>query len=60
MTTATRQLSDSAKALAAIIVVADCIQEAGEIPAGHLYALLMGHGCTLATFESIVGLLTAV
>lgn len=39
--------------------VADAIQEAGSIPAGHLYALLMGHGCSLRSFEYLIGLLTS-
>ena len=33
-------------ALDALRAVADAIRDAGEIPAGHLYAALMGHGCT--------------
>ena len=59
MTTTTAELTPSAKAVLAIKLVADLVQEAGEIPAGHLYALLNGHGCTLATFDAIVGILTA-
>ena len=45
--------------LLAVKAIADCIKEAGQIPAGHLYAALMGHGCTLNAFEQIVGLLTS-
>jgi hypothetical protein len=44
--------------LKALMAVADAIKAAGEIPAGHLYAALMPHGCTLAAFESMVGVLT--
>ena len=58
-TTATAHSTDARRTLAAIKLVADCIREAGEIPSGHLYALLMGHGCTLAQYESIIGILTA-
>ena len=44
--------------LKALMTVADVIKESGQIPAGRLYAALMTHGCTLTTFESLVGLLT--
>ena len=38
------------------LVVADAIQELGSVPAGHLYAAVMGH-MSLETFEGIVGVL---
>ena len=50
--------AEVAAGLKALMLVADAIKEAGQIPAGHLYAALMTHGCTLTTFESLVGLLT--
>lgn len=60
MSTATRpQSGEIAAALTAIRAVAECIREAGSIPAGHLYAALMTKGCTLQTFERIVGMLTS-
>jgi len=57
--TATRPTGEIAQALAAIRLVADCIREAGSIPAGHLYAALMAKGCTLQTFDRIVSMLTS-
>jgi len=59
METATATDNQARNALLAIQAVADCIKEAGEIPAGHLYAALMGHGCTLDGFEQVVGILTS-
>lgn len=56
---ATATLSDSAKALLLIKLVADCVKEAGKIPAGHLYAILMEKGCSLGSFDYIVGLLSS-
>lgn len=44
--------------LKSLMTVADAIKAAGEIPAGHLYAALMTHGCTIGAFESMIGLLT--
>ena len=41
----------------AVRVVAECIKESGGIPAGHLYAQLMGHGCSLEMFTLIIGVL---
>jgi hypothetical protein len=45
--------------VAVIKAVAEAIQSLGEVPAGHLYANLMGHGLSLDTFESIIGILVA-
>lgn len=53
------QKNEIAHTLAAVKLVADLIKEAGEIPAGHLYALLMPHGCSLQTFEYIIGMFTS-
>jgi hypothetical protein len=47
------------RAVKAIMAIADSIREAREIPAGHLYAALMHHGCSLATFEQIIGVFTS-
>ena len=47
----------AAKALLIIRTVADAIREAGSIPSGHLYAMLMTYGCSLSQYESIIGIL---
>lgn len=44
-------------ALEKIKIVGQCIQAAGEIPSGHLYAQLMAKGMELAEYEKIIGLL---
>jgi len=44
--------------VAVIKAVAEAIQSLGEVPAGHLYANLMGH-LSLDAFESIIGILVA-
>ena len=36
-----------------VCVLAEAIREAGEIPAGHLYAMVMSR-CDLSTFESFL------
>ena len=51
--------SNTASAIKAVMAVADAIKEAKEIPAGHLYAALMSHGCSLQTFKSIIDILTS-
>ena len=51
--------ADVKNTLLACKLVADLIKEAGEIPAGHLYALLMPQGCSLQTFEYIIGMFTS-
>lgn len=38
--------------------VADAIRELRTVPAGHLYAAMMGKGFTLADFNAIIGTLT--
>ena len=48
----------AANAIKAIMAVADAIREAGRIPSGILYAMLSPHGCSLETYEQIIGLLT--
>lgn len=45
------------QALTIIRTVADAIREAGSIPSGHLYAMLMPYGCTLSSYEKIVSIL---
>ncbi len=60
VTTATAN-DDKAKAITTIRVlkaVAQAIHDAGSIPAGHLYAMLMTKGCTMEGFDLIVGYLT--
>jgi len=37
--------------------VADIIQEAGEIPSGHLYGALMAKGMSLETYHQLIALL---
>jgi hypothetical protein len=44
-------------ALGVLQAVAGAVKEAGEIPAGHLYAMVMGH-LDLPTFNRIVDTLT--
>lgn len=39
-----------------IRAIADCIRDAGSIPSGNLYALVMGH-LSLSQFQSIIGIL---
>ena len=51
--------NDIAESLKAVMAIADCIKEAKRIPSGHLYAQVMAFGCTLETYESIIGLLTS-
>jgi len=46
----------AAAAIRVVQAVAEAIREAGEIPAGHLYALMM-NVTDLAGFDRIVGLL---
>src|SRR3990167_948583 len=45
------------QALSIVQAVADSIREAGRVPAGHLYAALMRHGCSLSSFELVIGVL---
>jgi hypothetical protein len=55
---ATLTKEEARAGLATVMAVADAIRELGRVPAGHLYAHLMGHGITKAGFDSIIGLLT--
>lgn len=41
-------------AMILVKIVADAIKEAGQIPAGHLYAILSAHGCTHGQFETLI------
>jgi len=53
-------MTNQQKAVVAVIAaVFDTIKEVGPqgAPEGPLYAALMGHGCTLSQFQSIVGIL---
>lgn len=45
-------------ALSVLQTVAEAIRDAGEIPSGHLYAVLMGMGCSLENYNRILGMLT--
>lgn len=44
------------------LAITDALKEAGSagIPSGHLYALLMGFGCTLEQFEKFMGTLVKI
>ena len=37
-----------------IKLVGDTIKDAGQIPSGHLYAMLMPSGCTLEQFNMLI------
>ncbi len=50
-----------AQELAAVQIckhVADAIRDLKTVPAGHLYAAMMGKGFTLGDFNAIIGTLT--
>ena len=49
-------MNDTAAALNILKAVADTIRELGEVPAGHLYANLMGV-MDLQQFDKIIGIL---
>lgn len=34
--------------------IGEAIKEAGAIPSGHLYSILMGFGCTLEQYEALI------
>jgi hypothetical protein len=42
------------EAMRIVLVVADIIREAGEIPSGHLYAALAERGMTLNNYNAIL------
>jgi hypothetical protein len=42
--------------LEVIQAVAEAIKDLGEVPSGHLYAMLMGH-MSLETYEGIINVL---
>jgi hypothetical protein len=44
------------KAFAVVAAVSESIRQAGKIPSGHLYAMLMGH-MSLEYYESILRML---
>ena len=51
-------VSEKIKAIAALInAMAECIQTAGSIPSGHLYAAMMSHGCSLQNYEYLLRIL---
>ena len=54
----TATANQAVAAMRVVQAVADAVREAGEIPAGTLYAALMQSGCTLERFEWIIGILT--
>ncbi len=45
------------KQILVIKTIAEAIEEAGQIPSGHLYALLMPYGCTLEKFNFVIDIL---
>jgi hypothetical protein len=48
---------DAVRALSAVIdIVVETIEKSGSngMPGGHLYAVLMGYGCTLDQFEYLM------
>ncbi len=44
--------------ISVILAIADVIREAGQIPAGHLYAALLGCGGDMTSFNIILNYLT--
>lgn len=40
--------------------IADALRNAGKLPAGELYAVLMAHGCTHEQFERLIGSMVRV
>lgn len=51
-------MSGGAIVLDLLRAVCEAVREAGEIPAGSLYVVLMTQGCTLAQFNGLVDILT--
>ena len=56
MTTQRTDAAATKATMGIIAAVGDCIRELGEVPAGHLYARLMG-AMTLEQFQKIIGVL---
>lgn len=52
-------MTNAQKIIAAIETVRELIKTAGEVPSGHLYAMLMPHGMTLDAYNKIIGILKA-
>jgi len=50
-------MDDQKKILALVRAMADAIKDAGEIPAGTLYAALMTHGCTMEQYNGLESIL---
>lgn len=48
----TKQIKEAA--LKVVTIIADAIREAGEIPSGHLYAMLMPFGINLHLYQQII------
>lgn len=53
-------MGDREKAIEFCRLLADCIRDAGHIPNGHLYAMIMATGCTMDTYMAGIELLKAV
>ena len=41
-------------ALQALAALAEAIRDLGEVPSGHLYAVVMSSGMSLATYQSMI------
>ena len=50
-------MDDQKKTIALVRAVADAIKDAGEIPAGTLYAALMTKGCTIEQYNGLESIL---
>lgn len=44
---------DVTKAKKLLAVLIETVRDAGEVPAGHLYAALMAHGITLDVYQGL-------
>jgi len=58
-------MSNNDKAVAALRAIVETVTEAvnaspSGLPSGHLYATLMGFGCSLSQYESLIGALVKV
>lgn len=55
--TATTQQTQAGAALAVVLAVSEAIREAGRVPSGTVYAMVMGR-LTLDQYTSLIGVLT--
>lgn len=49
--------AETRRAVLLYLAVTETIREAGEVPSGTLYAALMERGCSLETYERIIGVI---